>query len=665
MVICTGPVTPPLLRHRRLIVLRGARDETLRLAASLTSALTDVAQLEAGHLAPARARALLGRSLDAVVLDLHAGLSADTLGLCHGLVRGGGALLVCMPPAGAPVASVGLAVYPFGPEHVGTRFWERFEQHLARLDTTAPGEPLTQPPPMPPGSAEQHRVIEHLARAFAARSGSAFALVAERGRGKSSALGLAIGQALARAPLRVVVTAPSEDAAAVLLRFAPQDHPGVRFALPDDLAGLGPPPDVLVVDEAAQLPVATLRALVARHPQATLAFATTTHGYEGTGRGFVLRFLDWLEREPRPSERLELTHPIRWSAGDPLERFVYDVLGLDADLPSPLPAPRELPAPRRVAADELAQNEPLLRSAFGLLIGAHYRTTPGDLERLLDAPNLELHAVADGARVLGATLLAREGGLPPSDCEALARGVWRIRGHALADTLMVHAGYPEAGELSIVRSVRIAAHPALRGRGIARALVEHVHTSHDADLFGTVFGATPELVRFRQALGYAVARIGSARGASSGEPSVVMLRAVSPRAQALLMALRMDLARSLKLQLDLLAADGESGVSPELVEALGSGLPAPEALDPDQIRQRVAHFAGSAQTMEAALHALTRFLQLERPRLTRLADTDRALLEGRVLGLLSWSEAARAAGLAGPRAAMRAFRPAVRRLLDA
>src|SRR5690606_14350801 len=333
--------------------------------------------------------------------------------------------------------------------------------------------------------------------AFTADTPRRIALVAERGRGKSSALGLALAAALAARPeLRARVTAPSPDAAAELFRFAPADPERVRFAAVTELLEPGAPHDdaaLILVDEAAQLPVAALQALVARPPRATLAFATTTHGYEGTGRGFVLRFLDWLEREPRPSQRLTLREPIRWSSGDPLERFVFDLLALDAEL-APLVEPAALPPPRRLHPDELARDEALLRSLLGLLIHAHYRTSPADLERLLDAPNLAVHAVVESGQVLGATLVAREGGLARAECEALARGERRIRGHALADTLIVHAGRADAGELDMLRSVRIATHPALRRRGVARALVEHVHAAYAPDLFGTVFGATPELL---------------------------------------------------------------------------------------------------------------------------------------------------------------------------
>ena len=654
-------MTHPPSRHRRCIVLRGERDVTRGEAARLTSRLGAVQTLDGTELRPARS--LLGQSFDAIVLDLHAGVSPDVLGLCQGLVRGGGALILCLPPEGRAVPRAELAVAPFGVADVTTRFWSRFERRLAEFDTSPPLSPLAPPPELGQGSIEQRRVVEQLARAFAAREPRLLALLAERGRGKSSALGLALERALSAAALRARVTAPSESAASELLRFAPPRGEALRFVEPEQL--LAPSDaDVLVIDEAAQLPVPLLRAVAVANPRATLAFATTTHGYEGTGRGFLLRFLDWLDRAGRPSTRLALHEPIRWAAGDPLERCVYDVLALDADV-APLDplVPAEVPPPRRLDRDELARDEGLLRSLFGLLIGAHYRTTPGDLERLLDAPNLAVHAVVHQGSVLGATLVAREGGLLRADAEALGRGEWRIRGHALADTLIVHAGYPEAGELQIVRSVRIATHPGLRRRGVARALIEHVHAEYQPDLFGTVFGATAELIQFRRALGYALVRVGSSRGVSAGEPPVVMLRPVSERARALVSALRADLARNLPLQLALLAVDAGLPLEPALARALQEGLEPPLPLAPAALRARVERFVAGAQTMEAAVYALSSFIAAHPAALAALPERERRLLEGRVLAHEAWSAVAAAAGYTDVPAAMRAFRPAVRELL--
>jgi tRNA(Met) cytidine acetyltransferase len=436
----------------------------------------------------------------------------------------------------------------------------------------------------------------------------------------------------------------------------------LRFVAASELHEVVDSADIIVVDEAAQLPLPLLESLVSRHPRATLAFATTTHGYEGTGRGFVLRFLDWLAKaRPQPTEQLTLKEPIRWKLGDPLEHFVYRLLALDVEVaPASLRA-GALPAPRRIDKDELARDEALLRSLLALLVHAHYRTTPADLERLLDAPNLDVFAIVEDRRVLGATLVAREGALPRATSEALARGEWRIRGHALADTLIVHAGRVDAGELEQVRSVRIATHPELRRRGIARALVEHIHASYAPDLFGTIFGATPNLLAFRRALGYSLVRVGSSRGISTGEPPVVLLRAGTPRGGALIADLVADLARNLPLQLELLASEGE--LDPGLERALRQDLPAPIELDSSEIRARVVRFADGAQPLEAAAYALRRYLSAHPERLARLEPNERCLLEQRLLARASWRASARAAGYADVPAAMKATRPAIRKLI--
>jgi tRNA(Met) cytidine acetyltransferase len=640
-------------RHRRCIVVRGERESTALASARVVARLDEVLRAS-GALPGAALRRRLGQSYDAVVLDLHDGIEADVMGQAHGLVRGGGALVLEMPVDGAvPLAS--LAVHPFSREEVTSRFWARLERALKGVDTT----PDTIAPPLHPleGTAEQRQVVERLRASFAAPR-TVVTLLADRGRGKSSALGLALAEVATEADRRrIAVTAPGVEAVAEIFRFAPE----LTFTDPLDLLDSPDAWDVIVVDEAAQLPIPLLRAIVARHPDAAIAFATTTHGYEGTGRGFVLRFLAALEHEGRPLEHLRLHEPIRWDAGDALERFVFELLALDAEI-EPIEGPPKILPPFELDRDALAESEPLLRSLFALLVHAHYRTTPSDLQRLLDAPNLAVHAVVDGDRVLAATLVAREGGLAREACEAYARGEGRIRGHALADTLMTHGARPEAGALSFVRSVRIVTHPALRRSGVARALVDHVHGAYSPDLFGTIFGATAELVRFRHAVGYELVRLGASRNARSGEPSVLMLRAASSRGAELIAELRADLARDLPIQLELIAAEGPPGLAPELVAALTHRLPAASELDDATIRARVARYLAGPQTFEAAAYALTRFVEFSADRLIILDPKERALVEGRIRDRLSWRDVARLAGFSSTAVAMRALRPAILKL---
>jgi tRNA(Met) cytidine acetyltransferase len=225
--------------------------------------------------------------------------------------------------------------------------------------------------------------------------------------------------------------------------------------------------------------------------------------------------------------------------------------------------------------NELAVDLERLRELFGLLVHAHHRTTPGDLHRLLDAPNLRVHAALLDGRVVAANLVADEGGLPPDLSEATRTGQARLRAHALADVLVAHLGHGEAGPLRMRRSVRVAVHPALRRRGIASRLIEHTHAEPEVDLFGTLFGASPELIEFRRRLGYVLVRVSASRGARTGEPSVMMLRPVSEPAKRLVAELRRELARELDLQLALLEADDELPMDPALIAALRRDLDAP------------------------------------------------------------------------------------------
>ncbi len=309
----------------------------------------------------------------------------------------------------------------------------------------------------------------------------------------------------------------------------------------------------------------------------------------------------------------------------------------------------------------LIEDESLLRQVFGLLVHAHYRTRPGDLAHLLDAPDLEVHALIEQGQVLAVSLVAREGGLLAEQCRRLARGEGRIQGHALPDTLICHGGAVEAGELTFVRSVRIAVHPAYRRQGLATRLVEQIHGSYAVDAFGTIFGATPEVVRFRRALGYRLVRVGASRGARTGEPAAVMIRPVSAQAEAMVVALQAELARNLPWQLRAFAAEGLP-LDEELQDALTEGLPAPGPLAADALEAAVEAYTTSARPADTVAHALGPWVAA---REGVMADLDRraaALLRARWIEERSWGEAAEVAGYPGVGEAMRAMRPAVRAL---
>lgn len=633
------------MRARHCVVLRGTRESTRQGAIETTRALDAREVLWCGPDAPEGVRAtsarglaaLLGHSLSAVVLDLHDAIDPDALARAEGMIRGGGALVLRLGEV-APPARADFAVHPFSQDDVGTRFAQRLSRRLPTSDT---GEVVPSTPKR--ATDEQDALVQTLTSVLDGDAPAIALIVADRGRGKSAALGRAI--AGSRRP--IVVTAAREEALVEVERFA-----GRVTYVPPGVLARGSDAEAIVIDEAAQLPVALVKRLVLAHPRARIALATTCRGYEGTGRGFALRFATWARALGRPLVETTLSEPIRWAAGDPLERWIFDALLLDAE-PAVLGIEASEPRYERLDRDRLSTDERTLRQIFGLLITAHYRTTPDDLARMLDAPNLEVHALLEGDDVVAVSLLAREGGLPHAMAEAMRRGEHRIAGHALADTLVTHTLRTEAAGLSMLRSVRIAVHDRRRGRGLARRLVEEIHARHAPDLFGTIFGGTPELVRFRQALGYRVVRVGLSRGARSGEPAVVMIRPRSPAAEALVASLREDLARELGAQLALQEADDGAPIDPALRDALASDLPLAAELDLDAIRSIAVGYATSTQPLDVVAASLARFVS------EHAIEDD--VLRARLIDHDAWPRVAARTGHPSVASAMRGARAAIAR----
>jgi tRNA(Met) cytidine acetyltransferase len=249
-------------------------------------------------------------------------------------------------------------------------------------------------------------------------------------------LGFAAAQRMRHDQSDVIVTAPLRSCVVSVFRHAAAclgleesnqatlttpEGSRLRFLPLDRVIQDRPQADLLLVDEAAALPPYRLHQL-ARHYH-RLIFATTIHGYEGSGRGFDLRFWPVLVQQYPKARRLHLTQPVRWSASDPLEAWTFSALLLRADWPDePSIGQLSQQSTERVACQvircerisqaQLAQNEILLQSVFGLLVVAHYRTTPTDLQNLLDAPGLDLWVAWQGEHLVGVLLAAREEALP-------------------------------------------------------------------------------------------------------------------------------------------------------------------------------------------------------------------------------------------------------------
>ncbi|MFB6256525.1 MAG: tRNA(Met) cytidine acetyltransferase TmcA [Haloplanus sp.] len=574
--------------ERRLLTLAGDRDRGLNAARDACASFDAVtvvtprdAAADADRLHPDHADRLLGTTRDAVVYDCHEEFSPNVLGRVVGAVDGGGLLVLVTPPLdawpGAAYVDDRLAVPPFTVDDVTGHFRRRLVGTLR----THPGvavvdvdegaverDGLTDPPParsasvpsIPADAAFPPKAYETCLTADQAdalltlerlRDGEAVVVEADRGRGKSAAAGLAAGS-LAAAGRDVLVTAPTyrnaeevferaEALLATLDRLDARDDRTltatgggrVRYRVPSGAVALPGDPDAVIVDEAAALPVGRLTAFL---DAPAVAFVTTVHGYEGTGRGFDVRFRDHLADAERPVTDARLETPVRYAAGDPVEVWAFRALLLDARPAADQLVENATPADATYRALDAAAlaDEHLLREAFGLLVLAHYRTEPDDLARLFDAPNLACRALTVDGHVAAVALLAREGGLPESLRVDAYEGQ-RVRGNMLPDVLTSQLRDLDAGAPVGYRVLRIATHHAVRSTGFGSRLLTDCHDEFDSevDWFGVGYGATPRLVRFWERNGYRTVHCSTTRNATSGEHSAIMLRPTSDAGRAL------------------------------------------------------------------------------------------------------------------------------------
>lgn len=684
--------------HRALVVLAGPRQWGRAGAEAALSKLDAIRVLWVSDAAPEsawsvtgpQARQLLGQETDHVIFDAYAGFNPDAFGAVVGTLRAGGLLIVLAPslsvwPAYPDPEYARITVSPWSAEDLTGRFLDRLVRRLRAFpdaDCIEAGQPLPTQPAPPSAethtnasttigqcrTSDQETAVAAIERVAEGRSRRPVALTADRGRGKSAALGLAAAHLVEKGLRRILVTAPTRRAVAPLFAHAAEQLPGahhrdgqvtrgnavITFVPPDDLTRQSYEAELVLVDEAAALPGPLLEDLLRAYPR--IAFATTLHGYEGSGRGFALRFEPVLNRITPHWRRLTLEQPIRWTPGDPLEAFTFDALLLDAEPASP-PDDTRFPAAdaaiEMIDRDQLVADEGTLRQVFGLLMMAHYRTTPGDLRNLLDGPNCRVWLARQEGAVIGACLTADEGPLDEAMAAAIARGERRGRGHLLPQTLVFHALRPEAAALPGRRIVRIAIHPERHGRGLGSALLEYIRTATQREGFaywGAAFGATPALVRFWARAGLRPVRLGVTREASSGHHAAVMIDGLSPAGRELAQRAQARFAAEWPLRLPEFFTD----LTPDLVQSMLQATDATAMAQPmDEYEQAaLMAFVRGEQPYEnvavavwkAALTALS-----HEEGATERDPRATAALVAKVLQKRSWTAAAEAGGFSGQR----------------
>ncbi|NOY73284.1 MAG: tRNA(Met) cytidine acetyltransferase [Gammaproteobacteria bacterium] len=536
----------------------------------------------------------------------------------------------------------------------------------------------------------QKKAVELITHVVTGHRRRPLILTSDRGRGKSTALGLAAAKLLLQGVEKIIVTAPRPRAVDRVFKHAKQQLPDaiykdhqlylgsqrLVFVAPDELVANKQVTALLMVDEAAAIPIQMLSLMLKKYSR--IVFSSTVHGYEGTGRGFAIRFHDVLNQSAPGWQQFNLHQPVRWNKNDPVESMVFSALLLNVepvDDATITTATIEHCIFEKLDRAGLSRNESDLSALFSLLVLAHYRTRPRDLQTLLDAEEIEIYVVRYKGHIIATTVLCAEGGLDPELAEAVYNGQRRLPGHLICQTLAAHTGIQKAPVYRWRRIIRIATHPAVRRRGLAAELLKFVEKALgqcEAVAWGASFGANADVVQFWQHCGFTVVRAGINREHASGSRSVLMLKPLTETGIRLCLQSRQRFQRHYCHLLSEPLADMDAALALILFASTGrSAPPMPQALIQAKLDtfdwQELRAFAYAHRGYEVSLGAIwtlvSEIFWLDRSEIQALSIRQQHLLLMKVLQKQTWAEVAAALGYSGRKETIRALRDSLQALL--
>lgn len=521
----------------------------------------------------------LGAEVQRLVWDGFSGLNPDALGAASGLLKGGGLLFLAVPDLTtlSPTTDPDYLRMCRDPSEL-VNFGSRFLQRMVKLIQTDPQiylikqdqdrqenqlvlrkkfTTLTQENDDLPQtnthlltdkdlcisgqlSTDQRIMITQIKTVSSGHRKRPLVVMADRGRGKTSALGIAAANITTEQALNVVITAPTKRACEAAFKHYQLETQARKvcntstfeFYAPDALLESRPLCHILFVDEAASIPAPMLKQILEIYPR--VVFSSTTHGYEGTGQGFNIRFRHTLDTVCPQWKSLTLNQAVRWAEADPLERWVFDFLLLDAQMPQ-LSASSLLrntaPAVSWVSQDMLANDTLLLKQVVSLLVSAHYQTRPSDIRMILDDPSLTIGLIQKDVSVAAVILLLREGGVTDNTLsKAIINGTRRPKGHLVPQALTSSTANPDFLSYQSYRVMRIAVHPSLNRQGLGSQLIQatvKLAQNNKIDYLSASFGFTPPLNDFWRTNKFKLLRVGYHKDAASGAQSAIVVRAIN------------------------------------------------------------------------------------------------------------------------------------------
>jgi tRNA(Met) cytidine acetyltransferase len=398
-------------------------------------------------------------------------------------------------------------------------------------------------------SDDQQQVMDEISKTFTCQS-FCHVISSDRGRGKSHLLGkLLLGYLNSNKDngINYYITAPTKSATesiykAVNSPVSSDAIPNLNFLAPEKVLAQVTTSDVLFIDEAASLPIAFL--IKCSNKFNKVIFASTTHGYEGTGKGFQIRFFKHLNSAAclhTPCYHT-LNTAIRYADNDPLENWLFNAFCLSSE---PNYSTTSHNITKQLSYEQLDQktlsnDSALLEEVFGLLIQAHYQTRPSDLRDILDAHSFRTYALfgqcSKGSKILlSVCLLSMEGPIlnkhkEDTIQEDILNGFRRPKGHLIPQVLCHHMAIKEALNLSGARVVRIATLPNLQNQNLASKLLQGVINTlkeEEVDYIGSSFASTPDVSQFWAKNTFKTIRIGNKQDGASGTHSALVFKGLT------------------------------------------------------------------------------------------------------------------------------------------
>ncbi len=387
-------------------------------------------------------------------------------------------------------------------------------------------------------NSDQAKALRSLPSFLYSRKYRLLLLTGDRGRGKSSVLGLYAAYIMSRGRGRFIVTSRSiygvqsffrmliRGLEKLGIRYSASSRGGlvarvssgkalIEYVEPWRVSLVKEFSKPLLVDEAAGVGVARVRRWY-RDIGKVIA-SSTIHGYEGSGRVLV----KYVKEVFRDSMVIRLKNPVRYYPGDPLEKLIYRVFHLDAEPPSikGTPSPDKLRLVRN-DREELVKDYDLLRRIYGLLVTAHYRNEPDDLVLIIDTDYFEIYSgVVDGDIIGVLQVRMEETGIEKA----------MLIGNVLKRYGILNTEMP-----GVLRIVRIAVHPDYQRRGFGSkmlTLLEEAYAGR-ASLIGAFFSGF-DTVRFWLRNGYTPIYISPRYNRATGEKNIVVLKSTEQGSRGL------------------------------------------------------------------------------------------------------------------------------------